>query len=150
MTTDALLREKLEQATGPDRELDYRVWAAMEGRDVVEETGSNGGTIVYADKPGKLAPDRQLLGFRLGDGTFHEDTRNYFARPVTGSLDAALAIGRQKLGLRGWWRVSWSHDGKASAAVSLHGEPVHAVEGPTAPLAILKALLSALPQENQP
>ena len=80
--TLADLIERLEKATGPDRELDGEIFAAVETHPYGDVIAAKGGMIVYAGS----APHAP------GQGRFEVAPR------YTSSLDAALALVDEKMG----------------------------------------------------
>lgn len=123
------LIERLEKATGPDRELD----AAAESerrRQQAYACGLNDKTRAY------WVPDR--LGYVESQGT------RYPAKPFTASIDAALTLVPEGC----FWRVG--HDGEGAdpsqfRADILHapGSGLHKATAPTPALAICIAALRA-------
>jgi hypothetical protein len=91
---EADLIARLEAATGPDRELDARIWCAVfapEGA-YVERSRFNGEWCIYHGK-----------SVRSGEPRLWE-AKNSRVRPVTESLDAALTL----VPVGGWrWHVDY-------------------------------------------
>lgn len=90
------IEKRLQEATGPDRELDALIWAELDGRDVRYEDGA-----VIARS--RVPPHNEcLLGLVDHPG---RSSRNFFEadgwKPpiphVTASLDAAIALAERVL-----------------------------------------------------
>lgn len=123
------LLERVESATGPDRELDARIWCAINGYDFVAWDGA--GAVYRFREP----------------GIRHMDAAH--VQPVTRSVDAALALVERVL--PGWsWQIDNS-GGEVTACLSeASGSWLVASDKEAfgrhkyAALAILAALLRAL------
>lgn len=131
MTTLSDLTERLEKATGPDRELDIRIDAA-----------SGTGRIVRADiSPEQIAHITQPIG-AMREGMSDADAMG--VPRYTASIDAALALVERHFSAPEHF-VELSI-GKA-AYCEIHSQSVYDElgkgEAATAPLAILIALLRA-------
>ena len=120
MTDIAGLVERLEAATGPDRELDLDLARA-------------------------LVPD-VIVSRRNSDDTANEP---YTYWEYTGSIDAALSLVERKLPTDyHFFELSIGHK---RAHCEIHDQriydPIGTADAPTAPLALLIALLKALEQK---
>lgn len=84
------LIERLKSATGPDRELDGRIWAELDGRDVrvafLEHWGANG----LLAKSRSLPRDECVVGIIAKDGRFMTVGQTNPPEEYTKSIDAAL------------------------------------------------------------
>jgi hypothetical protein len=125
---EALL-ERVEKATGPDRELDFLIEAEMENRE-----------IRFVDHP---EFGRQMLA-KHRHAPFDEcwmDHPAAVSKGYTASIDASKALVSRKFSN---WQLNIHDYGMFSEASigSWISEPRS--EAPTAPLAIIKAMLKAL------
>lgn len=125
------LRERVRKATGPDRELDARIWAEFDNRDVV----INPTQLMTARA--RIAPhDECMLMF---------DGKLLPRPPVTGSIDAAIDL--IAFVLPGWHGSVSFGDDRPRASVSkispLRPMPVIG-KAATPALSMIEALLSAL------
>ena len=126
------LAERLEKATGPDREIDCLIFVAT------------------AESPFEsYYPDCVLAVL----GGFRARVEINEIPPYTASIDAALALVEAMLPPYGWsWRVQHTL-GSERASIwreGLRSEWSISLTAPTAPLAILRALVAALAaQEGQ-
>lgn len=76
------LADRCKAATGPDREIDARIWAEFDGRDVEERPAIIRGA--YLEARSRVAPhDACMIVDREDDGQI---------LPVTSSSDAAMAL----------------------------------------------------------
>lgn len=128
MTTLSDLRERLEGASGPSRELDARLWAALYPNQPVMLFG---GDVRNGDAPiwGVLA------NFPPDGWTDYETIANSFSAPdLTASIDAALALVSQKLPDA---HMSLHDVGGAYWLGEIADRPAWSAKAPTAPLAIL-------------
>jgi hypothetical protein len=137
MSDLASLLEKVRSAKGADRELDVDIAWSIEP-DRYRAAYWNGSV----GRPGTTLP------LKL-DGLGRMSVRSNCA-PLSGSIDAALALVERKLP---GWRLAMYTDGegKGPCCLALRGdEPVKAnCHAPTLPLAILAALLTALSHTEQ-
>lgn len=139
MTADLARIEELigrvEAASGPDRALD---------RDIAVATG-----VLHVDA--SREEGRQLYRIENdGSWTFGGLGDNILIRPVTASVDAALALIER--GLPGW---SWCIDCDgcvlarvAPPEIALNGANIIEAEGKTPALALVLALLKALKERQ--
>lgn len=138
----AALQKRVREATGPDRELDYDLWAEVDqhGRNCVSETQ-------HLLMPW---PEWRNIHWKDPPRSTYGEPDNHQA--YTGLIDAAVALVERVL--PGW---SWGVDHLAGEPVRAHvGPPLGEGEneyvaqiwnerpGKTPPLALLSALLSAL------
>ena len=142
MSDLSTLAERLEAATEPDRKLDADLWWAFK-RPAAERCFWNG-ALGLPRKLGENDPMPSGLG-RSGCISM--------APPYTASIDAALALVEAMLPPYGWsWRVQHTL-GSERASIwreGLRSEWSISLTAPTAPLAILRALVAALAaQEGQ-
>lgn len=83
---------------------------------------------------------------------FDAELANYFGWyspwPITSSLDAALALVREKLPGWAWSVTSSTFEVHFHAVLWTRAEPQQSAQAATPPLAILAALLRALKQER--
>lgn len=129
------LIERVEGATGPDREIEARLWCLQEGREFRK--------VIWSDYK---YPDGQKHwhSFRTNGG----DVGCHSVPKFTASLDAALALCERVLpGV--WWLIG---RGKLTAAEPEYGaqlmfgedEVLGVGEAPTPAVALILALLRAL------
>lgn len=130
---------RLEGATGPDRELDCRVWSAVNGYEFIRFDGAG------------------VSWRKLGGDNRHTDLS--FVAKVTASLDAALALVERVLpGV--WWHVA---KGKLKADEPLfgtvlyftHEEELGGGEHETSPaiatcIALVRALIDTSERPSKP
>jgi hypothetical protein len=132
------LLERLRAATGPNRELDAAIYNAME---------EDGGRIAFrvSNWTRGCAPmlERYHDGWLSG-----KDEDDIYANTLiryTASLDAALALVDRVLSGRNIEIATFAALGEAMARIALPGDPLGSLaQAPTAPLAVLVALLDAL------
>jgi hypothetical protein len=143
---DALL-ERLEKATGPDREIDAAIYDAL---------AREAGRVAFKVKNWSTLPGSRLSRYHDGwligkasDDEYADDLPLY-----TASIDAAFALVERVLP-GAFWHIA---KGRLTEAEPMFGaellfgwdQSLGKGEGPTAPLAILAATLSALrTQESQ-
>lgn len=147
------LLARVEAATGADRELDVRLWAHFDGREVTRK-----GRLLLA-KSSRGAQDQCQIGVFNDVTGFHAAWANPPYPKLTASLDAALAlVERVRPGWQG--EIQWAANGHGYAALAPkpwaphHGQEVEDVGGfeaaaPTRPLAVIAALLRTLSGERQ-
>ena len=134
MSLSALL-ERVEGATGPDRELDADLWWVLQHRDA-ERVFNTGALGLPKVRPATLP---------IPAGLGRSGVQSY-APTYTASIDAALAlIGRVKPGMefhlstarhrKGWSVKTWVSDDKYSGRL---------LDAPTPALALCAALLAAM------
>lgn len=157
------LLERVKSASGPDRQLDCRLMCLVEGWRFIRLSDGNDFAPAYRDvEPG---PQHQGRGGRVLKGTMlyfnpqpGPDANHYQQwtsgfTPYTASVDAALALVERLL--PGWIVDEMGHDCVGTpGAMKIIGWTVelsdggrvnlHQGQAPTAPLAILAALLTAL------
>ncbi|MTJ81768.1 MAG: hypothetical protein F8N37_12220 [Telmatospirillum sp.] len=125
------LRDRLQAATGPDRELDFAV---------LESLGwgprGPGGRFLYC-------PYDDCRAIKRPDGSWIEEARS---PQLTASLDASLALVDQVLPGVGYGiHVGWKNSSSSQTACHLfYCSLPDNCYAPTAPLAVLIALLKAL------
>lgn len=138
--TAPTLHQRVQAATGADREIDAELWALSEGRAIRHDERTN---VIYADKDGDSVP----VG-HIDPGKF---SRNFTARSAlafpayTASLDATLELCARVL--PGWMLTLAQYDGfwqaqfcgRAGKRFREFGS-----EGKTPALALLSAMLTAL------
>lgn len=123
MTGHNELIERLKVATGPDRELDEAIALALCDEHFFAQ---------LADAPEGTGCEM----YRMGHHSFSSALR------VTSSVDAALGLVERML--PGWkWNIGYDANDELQATV-WHGVTEHDEYAPTAPRALLAALLSAL------
>jgi hypothetical protein len=134
MTTLTELRDLLDAATGPSRELDGDIIAALKMEPDRAKEGQ------HWERGGFGSADWHLVG-RLG-----ASTKTWHAPKLTASIDTALALVERLLP---GWRAVLETFGKVKVQsfctlkhVDVWGS--HFGAAPTAPLAILRALVAAL------
>lgn len=128
MTTLSALLDRVSEARGGDREIDHLVHDALVEPigNRIYNTKANGGQFICADV---TAPE------------------------YTASIDAALALVEKKL--PGWaWKLDRAFGEPPYIVAVVASRPIdvtaaHAGEAPTAPLAILSALLRALISQSE-
>jgi len=127
------LTTRLQEATGLDRELDFAIGFELAGWTRVERFGDT-----YIRTP---------------DGNIYADAYGGMAPSFTESVDAALELVERKL--PGWSWAFFNHFKKGTCTAFICDGPVidlvEATEAhaPTAPLAILAALISALSNQGE-
>ena len=138
------LIKRVESATGPDRELDLRIWAEFDGRDVRED-----GQKILA-KSRKPPHDECLLGW-IDPG---KHSRNFQAAMLkegayTSSLDAAVSLCERVLPKGVQWTVSNSQGLSDYTCHAIVWVPKKTFEidgrAPTPALARVLAILRAHP-----
>ena len=131
------LRDRVQALTGPDREVDGLIEAAFTTGVYGDVVPGKGGVTVY----------RTAGPHASGTGRFE------IAKHSTASIDAALAVAARVLGPQHDWTVSGlSLAGGGvmfDARIYMANDLYRARERPTAPLAILLALLSALIEREE-
>jgi hypothetical protein len=144
MTSLTELREKVERATGTDREIDALIAVVLDG---------------YFVLPAKFEGDGPRYGYIDTEGAevIPGHAGDMLVRKYTSSIDAALALAERKL--PGWtWsvdihdRVEGNANGWAWARLATPNSldfTTHRATAPTPPLAILSALLRALESQEQ-
>lgn len=145
-TTLTQLADRLEKATGADRELNALILCALaapEGSFVVQSP-INGEWCIY---DGKDRHGRHRL-WEAGQGWWRSG-----GWPLTASIDTALALAERMLP-GAYWRLAIDHDAKATrragCLLSQNGRQVISeAYSPTPPLAILRALIAALQQQAE-
>ena len=139
MTKYTDIIERLEKATGPDRELDARIWAFLAGVKYV------GHYQPYADDSGRTQVVYCVPPKRKTEVT--NPPRMQHAEPVTSSIDAAIALLEQIFPQENCYGFEKDPLGIA-AFVSRNdvssGHWFKEAYAPTAPLAILLATFRAL------
>lgn len=130
------LIDRLEKATGPSLVLDGEVWCAINGYEFVQWDGAG---CVYK-KPG-------TSGYQ---GISHELHRNI--RPVTASLDEAVALAKRVLPGASWntgafpnirAQIAVPVKTNFGSAIGLRGDATGATPAIALLIAILKALSSS-------
>lgn len=126
MTEIESLRERVAKAVGPDRELEKTLWFALApgAYDAIKDTMS----FVVGEH-----------GDRIPNYSLHDPR----CRLLT-SIDAALALVERKLPGSGYSIIRFDNGLGVQAEVG----DGYVAEAPTAPLAVLSALLVALSQEE--
>lgn len=132
------LLERVEKATGPDREIDVRVHAELvEHRDVIERD-------TWVIGRNRNAPHDECVLGRIDPGKHSRNFSPAYSKPeqpdYTASIDTALALVERMLPEHDWII------GHTNGGLTIHcqlGRNDNAF-GDTAPLAILAALLKAL------
>lgn len=145
--TQSLL-ERVQAASGPDREIDREIGFALDGwRKVDLPQGRRGGSYVthHSDRHLIHVPDD-------AGGTYYADHPGSMYPSVTESIDAALALVERKL--PGWlWQVKHGFGYEAMLwSLERDGDdypPATGTSQASAPLAILGALLTALEAEKK-
>ena len=143
------LLERVEKATGPDREIDCVLRAVLDGYTVREE--SNQIIARCNAKPhdeymiGAIDPGREQRNFT------EWRCQTWEAPHATSSLDAVLALVEEKLPGADWMLNSGKtrpNEPRYGAGINFRPTPdgafVHVAESEHAPLALLAALLRAL------
>lgn len=92
------LAQRCKSATGPDREIDGRIWAELDGRDVREGTSCFGERSVLA-KSRRAPHDECVVGVIDRWGVFFTVGQSPEPPRVTGSIDAAMAMVERVLGV---------------------------------------------------
>ena len=144
MTISQEIIERVRQATGPDRELDARIWCCLNGKKFIGafEGYANSGTKAEYTEP----PKRTRLVTR--DGEVIEASH---------SIDAALALAERVLPIDGpnmvysfdlnWHASAHSHMSYVAEFYVAEGDPCemtsYQAQAPTLPLAIVLATLIA-------
>ena len=122
------LLARVEQAPGPDRELDGTLWCLSVG--YAERVSHNPSTVFYTKSSGENA------------NMSRESIPEYSA-----SIDAALALVERLLPLHDIELHCFHHANGTSFYAEIGDQPQ--VEGATLPLAILAALLRALTTQTE-
>lgn len=139
---EAEILSRLKVATGPDRELDTRIWCAS----FPDEK-----TLLF---PGRIRPSEPPIWGTLRDislegwSDWEGLAMHVRAEHLTGSLDAAIALVERML--PGWAWTAERHFEEASSLICARWEPgvrerSFRAYAPTPPLAVLIALFMALP-----
>lgn len=115
MTDLSSLISRVEKATGPDRELDARIWAYFAG---VKYVGHN---VPYGDVHGRTQVEYTVPPKRTRMVTNFPQTPH--AEPVTTSVDAAISLVERVLPGWGWVVESNTHHIKACLNPEF-GDPV--------------------------
>lgn len=126
---------RLEKATGPDRELDGRLWAEGDERDVREGECRYGRGLLAKSR--RSPRDECVIGAWAENGSFMTVGQEPPLPRYTGSLDAARTL---LISPRWFWRID-SHD--PSAWVYLNIQDAFKGEGATPELSFCIAALKA-------
>lgn len=155
LATLSALKARVEAATGPDRELDGALYAVQQGWDAAH-WGSDG---LQRLKLQSRDGDRYVYGFCGESADDHEVP--YF----TDSVDDALALAEQALpatkayppgaAASSGWKITLyrgmtpTDEPQAcwEANIRPHGKDGHTADAPTAPLAVLAAVIAALAED---
>ena len=126
----------LEKATGPDRELDARIWCLLNGKRYCGHCtpyGEREGRFVQVEYTSPPKRTRQVTNFPLVP----------HALCVTSSIDDALTLVPSGKGHDPWWmlKAAWRGKAKAEVWVDGRGKPFRG-EAATPALAICIAALA--------
>lgn len=150
MTNLPALLARVEKANGPDRELDARLWAEFDDRNI-KEVAIVGITSIGREliaKSRRKPHDECVIGGWWGDGSFYTINGDIMPK-FTATIDAALGL--VELCLPGWGiEITAGMGDGISVTVGhvgpnkLYDQPEGWGDGPTIPIAVLRALLAAL------
>lgn len=156
MTSLEELKERVEKASGADREIDVHLWLHF-GWSQIARPGYNDPRDIHG--PDDLVNMRTMAeALRYAPNDIAGIARAWNVPRLTASLDAALALVEAKLpGWRGG-AMTWDWNSEEPHAVcellppwpeGQYEPPEHAIaKAKTLPLALLSALLSALDRES--
>ena len=136
MTDTQSLIARLEQATGPDRELDADIAVAVDGGEIVWKMAN----YTMESYPARRHPSPHHIG-----GYCNAHVPSY-----TASIDAALTLVPSGKGHDPWWmlKAAWRGIAKAEIWVDGKGKPFRG-EAATPALAICIAALRAIEARQQ-
>jgi hypothetical protein len=139
------LRERVEKAGGPSRELDARIWHALNpDQDIVLDQGK-----AFGPGPKRAALRGPLRSFPIDGWEDWDSVAIHIGAPLlTASIDAALTLVDRKL--PGWgWEVRTSNHRLGFTSLLFDTKRQQFGDGRSAPLAILSALLRALESQEK-